>query len=424
LENDFTAGVELAGLSPGTGHRWAIRRPDDGTFLGEGTFETAPASEHDAPDEMSFAVLSGHQPFDEQGELDLDRLGLLRAAGRAFDEHRVKRVLMIGGQVHADQPERCSLFDPAWFRSIGPRGRASIFDCSRHEVRQLYQQRYRAFWAMPELRTLMQRRPCYLMIDAHDLAHRFGSRLEHHAAIWRSLREGALDAAFDYQGLRTFARVDPRPPSFHFELEYGPAAVFVMDLRSQRRWVGGRHQIYGDDQHLELARFLDANRRRPVVLLGLAVPLVDLERRASDRGDRWDAPHARASRDRLARLLFEHRQRCPEQRLIVISGGLHAGLAGRLAWRATPPICQLVSSAVSHVSRRELRGLRQRLETGIPGARFELMHRAGMKNPYHGLNIGLVKVLRDGGRWKVKLMLLGLEESSARAKVVFESESI
>jgi phosphodiesterase/alkaline phosphatase D-like protein len=334
---------------------------------------------------------------------------------------------MIGDQMYADQPEPCSLFDPGWFRMIGPRGRSSIFDCPRHEVRQLYQQRHRAFWSMPELTSIMQRWPTQLMIDDHDLCDNFGSRLEHGAAIWRALRDGALDAAFDYQGLFTHDRVDTRPPSFHFQMEYGPVALFMMDLRSQRGWVAGRHQVYGEEQHRDLALFLEANRRRPVVMLGLAVPLVHLSRWSSDDyDDRWDAPHARTSRDRLARLLTEHRRRCPDQRLIMISGDLHTGIASRMEWEdaSCPPIHQLVSSAVSHVNPRELRGLRHQIDARLSSAKFELLHRPGMKNPYDRLNIGLVKVLRSNGGWKVRLVLLGVDGGAASAKVVFESEEI
>lgn len=450
-ETDFTTSVryphDFPGgrpLSPGVRYRWAIRRNDDGSFLGEGALETSPASIDSAPDEMSFAVLSCHEPFDDHGAIRPECMRMLRAAGPALEEHRVKRVLMVGDQVYSDYPRHCSLFDEEWFRRVGPSGRPSIFDCTREEVRAMYHQRYRAFWAMPEFQALMQQWPCYMMFDDHDIVENFGTRLEHSAAIWRSVHDGALDAALDYQGLRVRGRGNGYPESFHFQLEYGPIALFMMDLRSQRGWIRGRYQVYGDDQHRELERFLDENRERPVVLLGLSVPLVHVPEwmpaiartmlaEGNDFDDRWEAEVSRCDRERLVKLLNAHQRRCPEQRLIMIAGDIHVGLVNKIEWDdGCPPCYQLVSSAVSNIMQPYIQKgasllarIRMHMEGRLPGASIDLLHRSGMKNPYDRLNIGLVKVTREDGEWKTRLILLGHDRREPPlAKVVFESEPI
>ena len=446
---DFTTSVSYPedlpgahGLSPATTYDWAIRSADR-ALLGEGRFETAPRSAEEAPDQLAIAFMSCHQPFDPEGSLRPERLRMLRAAERAFEEHRVVRVLMLGDQVYSDYPKCCSLFDDAYFRTVAPRGCPTIFDCSASDVRRLYHQRYRAFWSMPELQRIIQRWPTSMMIDDHDLAENFGTPLEHAGSLGRSVREGALAAALDYQFLRTSSRRANRR-SFHFRLELGPLAAFVMDLRSRRGWFEGRYQIFDEEQFRDLTSFLRDNQQRPLVVIGLSVPLVHVPEwiprvatrllsAASDVEDRWEAISALPHRDRLLGLLYQHQKRCPEQRLILISGDIHVGLANRIEWedRSCPPCHQLVSSAVSNIelpivqmAAAAVSRMRQRLTSDrIIGADIELIARPGMKNPYDRLNIGLVKVTREHGAWKARLLLLGHDDADPpRARVVFESE--
>jgi alkaline phosphatase D len=451
-EHDFTTAAsyphDFEGappLSPATEYRWTIRRRG-GVLLGDGTFETAPENEDQAPSELSFAIMSCHQPFDHDGWLEAARLRMLRASVDAFEEHGVKRVLMLGDQVYADYPVRCSLFDLDWFHRVGPPGRASIFDCTTEEVRRLYHHRYRAFWAMPELKRMLQQRPMTMMIDDHDLVDNFGTRREHTGPCWRSVREGALLAGFDYQGLRTHARTNGRPCSLHYVIEHGPVAMFVMDLRSERGWFDGRRQVYGEQQQRDLEAFLAANRKRPVLLLALSVPLVHVPEwmpkvasrmlsEANDFEDRWEAPGARPERDRLVRTICNHRRSCPDQKLVLPSGDIHVGLVSRIEWDddSCAPCHQLVSSAVSNIEQPLIQmgaslvtRMRHRLTSSrVSDANIELLDRRGMKNPYDRLNIGLVKVTRERGGWSVRLLLIGQDDGDPpRPRTVFESEPI
>jgi alkaline phosphatase D len=280
------------------------------------------------------------------------------------------------------------------------------------------------------------------MLDDHEIVDNFGSAPEHASPRWQALRRGALDAFYDYQGSRAAELAAERPASLHFSWRYGPAAVFVMDLRSQKQAVNGEIRIYDDAQLAALARFLRENADAPVALLGLTVPLVYLPDwlagagsavmgEQSDAADRWTHPKAERSRNRLVALLQKHQLRHPAQRLILLSGDIHCGLASEVTWLSTGNrLWQLISSAVANVEGPLYRsmatalprismgktvdggfGWRARLLDGSDGAH---------ENPYAGLNVGIVKFERSISGWTVCYLLVSHDSSDPpSARVVF-----
>jgi alkaline phosphatase D len=445
---DF-AGAEP--LTPATSYRFAVRHAGSGLELGDGRFETAPLGVADTPQRFALAVMSCHLPFDHYGALSDRACRLLQLLPDALERHGVKRVLMLGDQMYGDYPPRCSLFEPEYFARVAPPGRRSLLECSREEVRHLYQQRHRIFWKHPAFSQLQARFPCHLILDDHELVDNFGTPLEHSQPVWENVRDGGLDAFYDYQAARALPREGGRrPEAFYQSFEYGSVAAFLMDLRSERRATEDRIEVCGERQWRALADFLERQRHRHVLFIGLSVPLLHvpdwlatagtvIADSDGDLADRWTNPKMAESRDRLLHIIHEHQRQNQQQRLVLLGGDVHVGAVSRFAWSDDArDTYQLIASALSNREGFLVRNLVELIPSigaviGHDGnADFEgqLLEpgvdcgtAAGPCNPYGKLNVGLIEVERQSDREStVRLMLLGCsDDGPPRTQLIFDS---
>ncbi|MEQ1506384.1 MAG: alkaline phosphatase D family protein [Myxococcota bacterium] len=437
--DDIGPGRRPADLAPDTAYTFEVHRGD--VRIGGGRFVTAPRDLDDAPDEVAIGVVSCHQPFDRGGRVAPASLALLDRLDEAFDAQRVRQVLFLGDQVYADLPGPLSLYDRGHFRVVGPPDRESILDCSRAEVRALLQHRYRAFWKVDGFARLQSRFATVCTLDDHELRDNFGSDVAHATPRWEALRQGALDAFHDYQGLRAHPARAPRPDVFPTRFVRGPVAGLILDLRSDRRATDDAIRFL-DRQWAALDAFLADHAEHPVLLLGLSVPLlhapewlVEQAARFAVEGsaihDRWSHPKAKAERDRLVHRLYDHRRRHPRQHLILVSGDVHVGTASTLTLGDSRPIHQLVSSGLSNLEALALRLDSAQLARANPsfttseGLTCTANLLPGPSNPHLGLNAGVVAVSRDGDGWAVRLRLLGVGDregdGASLPRLVFDS---
>lgn len=406
--------------------------------VGQGRFETAPAGR--LPERFAFAVMSCHQPYDDNGTLHAPSLAMLDVLDGAVRERHVKRVLLVGDQMYADYPVCLSLFDDEYFATIAPPGRRTIFECTRDEVRTLYQRRYRAFWSIDRFRELLASYPCYPSPDDHEIRDNFGSSPEHAKPPWDLIRAAALDAFEDYQGLLLGPRTEPRRPHFDYTLRYADVGVYGLDVRSQRYHDGETMHVCSDEQFDALERYLIAASDLQVLMVVTSVPLAiypswvaslgtRLLGRDTDAADRWSHPSATASRHRLTAMLHAHQQRNPEQRIVLLGGDIHIGCAVQYHWRdhSLRPMVQFVSSSVSNLTdalARKLGRIAPRLDPHLDGGPDDLWERIDLlpgrdgatRNPFDGLNVGIVALERDAhGRLDVTLELLSHTDGGAHA---------
>jgi alkaline phosphatase D len=439
-------GADGFALEPLTAYRVEVVRRPGGEPVGVARFATAPRGEGDAPATFCFGALSCHQPFDDEGRLLPDSLRMLRATRRALHERGAKFVLLMGDQIYSDHPPRFSLFDDEFFRTVAPPGRRGVLECTAAEVRALYQQKHRIFWGCEEIQRLQAEFACYPMLDDHEVVDNFGSDRRHARPEWRALREGALDAFYDYQVSRVFDRRGrPRPPEgdFHYAFAYGPCSTFVMDLRSSRQTDEHATRVYSPAQFASLERFLAENARQKAVFVVVTVPIVYVDSwivnaaaavvgEGSDVADRWNHDKCVDQRDLLLALLRAHHARHPRQRLVVLGGDIHVGCAFRVDWDGGgPPLYQFTSSAVSNrqspiaahaaeflpkaTSRVEVQG-------GLGGGITLPAGEDGAdKNPYGGLNAGVVHVDARGPEATIQFELIGVDGESDEPRTVFRT---
>ncbi|MFP2907067.1 alkaline phosphatase D family protein [Pyxidicoccus sp. 3LFB2] len=417
-------------LSPLRRHGFRITRENDGVLVGEGRFETLPSNPGDMPSTFTFGLLSCHQPFTPSGEVRPLSAAMLEAAHHTLESHGARFLLLGGDQLYVDEPPSLSLASPDYFRQVAPPGRARLLDCSAEEVRRLYQLRYRQFWDLPGWRALQADFATWPMLDDHEVMNNWGAEPEHSGPEYQRLGQGARAAYHDYQASRVLGpRTGALPETFDFSFDYGHTGFFAMDLRSQRRG-GEQARMYSPEQLARLASWLDAHRDSRAVFLMLGVPMVYLASWAAvaisllrshrgDARDRWTHPWNLPDRDKLLGLLLAHQQRCPGQRVVLLSGDVHLGCAFAIDWLGDSRgrMYQFTSSAVTHLRRGfsawaashlPRTELLLKLDAG-PAARLVRMDGVGGadKNPYSGLNVGVVEVHDRGTHSTVRFKLVG-----------------
>lgn len=410
-------------------YRFRVEREGGGP-LGEGRFQTAPASPAAAPDRFAFALASCHQPFDAGGAVDPDAEAMLRAMLRCLRDRGGRFALTVGDQLYTDYPKSLSLFDADYFATVAPAGRRRLLDCSAEEVRRVLHDRYRHWWNVPGWRALHAEIPVYPILDDHEIVDNWGSAAEHQREPWRSVGRGARLAYLDYQASRV-QEPGVLPDAFDYTIQYGPVAVRVLDLRSQRTAVeDGR--LYGESQWKALQQFLRDEAHRQILFLVLSVPPVHVPRWAAqlasrvtpageDFSDRWSSGAHVRDRDRLLALLHHHQRLHPEQRLVILSGDIHIGCVHTLRWHdGVAPLVQLVSSGLTHAASRPVAfasglSLRANREIATQDGRLRarvrrLRGERGVRtNPYLRRNFALVELERPAGeeRFRMRLGLWG-----------------
>src|SRR4029453_4559670 len=230
-------------LEPRTKYRFRVVRASDAKLVGEGSFETSPASDGDTPQKVVIGLVSCHQPFTPRGAISPQAKRMLSVLPRILNENDVKFVLPCGDQMYADEPGSLSLFNdknPFLMRHAFHKQKVipeNIFKCNVDEVRRLYDFRYRMFWSFPPIREMYANYPCYPTMDDHEIKNGWGTDPKHSRSDFEIIKQGALGAYLDYQAssvLPPSVLGMRKPGSLHYNFSYGNIGVFVIDLRSQR----------------------------------------------------------------------------------------------------------------------------------------------------------------------------------------------
>jgi alkaline phosphatase D len=433
---DFTGKPALQSR---TLYKYKVTRVAGGEVLGQGSFETAPATEEETPDEFSFGIMSCHQPFNDDGAISKRRDIVVNLAAEAFRARDTKFVLATGDQMYADSPGEFSLKEVHYFRENVEDVPGGLLEASAPQIRRAYQERYRQFWSMPRLRKIYQDNPCYPILDDHEILDDWGSQKKHRSMAYSRVFSGARQAYADYQRSRVSPPTTRLPASFHYSFDYGRLAGFVMDLRSERKTGSRRNTIYGAKQFADLERFLKEKRDKHVLVLVVSVPVVHIPSWIADTGstvagtqvdfvDHWSFYKNLHDRDRLLKLLHKHHQERPTQRILLVGGDVHISAAFAIQWKGgtRPTLYQFTSSAISN----RLSGLNywlskqgpssvKDLSTGPkgPAARVHLIKGNVANNPCGGLNVGVVRVRHRGEHSTVEFEILGYRSKSDKKLV-------
>src|SRR5262249_21769617 len=123
----------------------------------------------------------------------------------------VRFTMMVGDQIYADK-----------FNRMVPIGRADTYE--------EFQERYTTAFSSPNMRRLMRRLACYMILDDHEIEDNWTQdRIQKPAG--RELFNRAIGAYMSYQwshGPRTWGRL------FYYRFECAGYPFFVLDARTQR----------------------------------------------------------------------------------------------------------------------------------------------------------------------------------------------
>ncbi|HEX2660014.1 MAG TPA: alkaline phosphatase D family protein, partial [Polyangia bacterium] len=434
---DNTAAFTYPDQAPGAPplsslHRYTFRvvSEDETLVVGEGAFETAPATPDDTPSIFTVGLISCHQPFDVNGVLSPDSMRLCQQLFSTFASADTKFLLTVGDQIYADEPGNVSLLNAAYTSRWG---RGPIQEWTPQQIREAYQERYRIFWNQTPWLKLLSSLPNYAMLDDHEVFDDWGSRPEHVHDPAAKIIAAARLAYLDYQGSRQlpWGPTATAPAAFDYGFRYGTLATFAFDIRSER-WVGPPSRVFSPDQLGRFRAFLAENADAHVVFVVTSVPFVHLPEWVTARGaqifatdvdfpDHWSAERNRADRGAVLDVIDAHLTAHPKQRLIVLGGDVHVGCAFSLHFVGDrkPRFYELTSSSVTNKL-----GCVQAAFTPVGPLAFEewpalangrvkasllpAASDAPAMNPTGGLNAGLIELKRNGDETNVRLKLLGV----------------
>ena len=444
-------------LDPLTLYEFSITRVQDGRILGTGRFQTAPASPDKTPAKFAFAIVSCHQPFSSVGLLQPDAMVLWRVLAEAFQKWDVKFAILTGDQIYSDEPDNYG-FDDLYYTHtkvrpdlVRPNGEPiPIFEWKASDVRDAFQKRYRIFWSMEEAQRILAEYPCYYIFDDHEVIDDWGSKLDHAEPGFHDFKSGALQAYCDYQASRVGSVASESGP-FDYAFEYGNVAFFVFDLRSERRG-GGHGRLFSDEQYDRFEQFLKNHGDKHALFIVTSVPVIHLPEIAvqtglSDLPDHWGYGRNRLMRDRVLRVLFDHQERHPDQRIAFLGGDVHIGVAFGIHW--TPDqqnkIYQFTSSAVSNKLRsldgfalqkavRLLNLLECKFRVGDLTAKVELLRGENtsdwpwesdlFRNPFSGLNVGIIEVEDKGHSSSLRYRMVSYSKNHRHPKEKWVSKPL
>jgi phosphodiesterase/alkaline phosphatase D-like protein len=361
-EGVATGRIDIGGLEAGTAHEVRVRLTPTGAWH-QREARTAPAPDDTSP--FSMLAYSCLSPFAKGRVRQRTVNALSRATQRGTGPDRASFALATGDQVYVDARAR------PWPLPTGPLDLLGGSKSSRRlfqgDASGFFDTLYRAYFSIPPYDRMLQRIPTAMMWDDHDIRDGWGSQGDEQEDQWPDYYRAARRWFFAYQALRNVtpggdlvgpdsppevaeaAQLADGPvtqmPEFHHSFSWGGlAAVFVMDLRSQRSIgpsQGGTFpeaRVISDDQLEAVKTWLASPRwhdEPKVFVLATSMPLTHklgrgclewrLWFRRDDRLDNWWSEAAVATRDRLVAALVEH-FRAPgheRHRLLVVSGDVH-----------------------------------------------------------------------------------------------------
>jgi alkaline phosphatase D len=301
-KTDGYAGVApVDGLTPDTHYHYALTlyaNPPDPYQSPYPEFTTFP--QDGEPKSFAFAFGSCFRPEDEKG-------GKIFAA---LEEQRVRDnlrfILLVGDQIYADTFEYNSIDKVA---------------CTLDDYRAVYAYT----WTRPHFRELMANMPAFMILDDHEVDDDWFWRDRNrqwavipwwdHFMRWINGRPpeerylprkrvlGAMQAYWEHQGMHAPPFVAPPtltpkgqydldngiPGALAYTFNYGVAAFFVMDTRTQRVKEYGVRQMLGGDQWQAIENWLLEVKDTYAVKFLVTSSAMLFQLRFDFPADRWSA---------------------------------------------------------------------------------------------------------------------------------------
>jgi len=356
-----TRRLELGGLQPNSRYRATFKAGDE-EMIAES--RTAPEKSeatsvllascnepwsHARPDKVTAGVAAS--PVTALRNLDLRARGLmpveLSRTGESLKFDRPSFLLALGDQAYVDaeplEPGSLALFG-------GPRSDALRVEASTKWAEAL-RRIYRMHFLVPSFHRTLSSLPSAMVWDDHEIRDGWGSQRDEQGFLpnsgdpWLDYFSAAREATWAFEVARNpnagGAAVTAFDPSLDRELDtsfsWGDRLqVFLLDTRTARGRPEGRVMSDAQLQRVN-AWLLPCGVQPSVFLLGIPVPLsVDHENVISTAGKTlaseldddindgwWATGPAIATRERLETAIIEHSGRCPDDRVILVSGDVH-----------------------------------------------------------------------------------------------------
>jgi alkaline phosphatase D len=350
---DMTGVAVLAKLSPSTAYEYQLgwlysdvdskdmNLSDELDWSAVDTFEfkTASADKNKSRNlvlgSCRYALrLFGGTWFDDRGDKTFKSI----LAGRE-DGDEVDQLIMCGDQIYADD-----------LNIIGA-------DCTLDE----YNKRYRKVFTSKNLRKLMAQVPTYMILDDHEIEDNWPSSAS--KKDWVTKFPAAIHAYSTYQASHSplfsvkNGHLEGAPSHLWYTYEDGCCEFFVCDTRTERFLEDGSREILGPRQLKALLKWLNDGSGQVKVIVSSVTPY------ESENTDTW---HGFISqRDQI----LEHIRANSIQKVVFLSGDVHACMSSQLTLDDKTKVTSVVSSAFfwpyPHPNRRDFK-LSGKIATDTP----------------------------------------------------------
>jgi len=341
---DYTAVLQFSNLRPGTRYLYqavafSVVPFSERSLLENGWPDAQFAVSTFPLDTMPVSFLMGScrhhgctrvgtvDPVQPQGHASDTAFGSIEANLRSR-EHAPQFLLLMGNQVYADMP----FFVSPQLTPV----RADQF--ARH---------YHNSFAQPHFQTVTSQLPTFMMFGNHELTsgwggHRYPVKLPQ-ANLEMGLRFFEAYQTNHSPRVEHVARLPeitnpPHDPPYDYQFSCGPCDVFVMDVRTERKYKSDKHpdfrnMMISPQQLRRLEQWL--NTGGPVKCVVSPVPMWPDHRKGSwppsyTANDLWtQCPGQRA----MLLKRFVRAQRDHGKKIVILSGAVHCSFLARLDGR-------------------------------------------------------------------------------------------
>lgn len=324
------------------------------------------------PDRVTFGLYSCHMPYDGANLVNMDMWTLFKDA---LNETDADFVMCGGDQVYTDGNAKVSIWN--WLNKVKT-DIQKLPKKDRHAVMlSWYRDIYRGYWGPLDLRKVFRSRPCYMIWDDHEIMDGWGSYTDpelsnHLDTIWEwenvgknvALAKGMFEAAKQVYGEYQHSHNPPtKKDQYDYGFDWGPAAVYVLDMRGHRKYGAATNAILGKDQFERFNTWMDSQRTSAskAIFIVSPVPVIHAAEfvvnhldltilgLADDLRDEWDHKSNWIERDKVLDLVFSVAEESGK-RVAFLSGDVHVGAAFRLSRKnhETARVYQLTSSAITY----------------------------------------------------------------------------
>jgi alkaline phosphatase D len=197
-----------------------------------------------------------------------------------------------------------------------------------------YREIYIDSWGFPDIQSVMQTFPQYMIWDDHEITNGWGSSIGHKNYL--EIFDAARTAYVEFQHSHNPNSL--KKGELYYTFSYGDASFLVMDTRGHRDFYRGQYTIAGKEQWDKIQEWINSEpvKNSKILFVVTSVPVLHVSRKfgslsfiKNDIRDQWSTGDNKYERRRLLNMLFEWSNE-NNRPVFILGGDVHVGTVFRL----------------------------------------------------------------------------------------------